>query len=119
MLAPTSDSCAFSGVDFYFHFWYRFWSASGLRRNGYALCRQPLTIADRFNTLDYYSYERILVFLLSKLIIWQVWCIHFGTLGDHGTIQGHEKANFGIGPWIFLDSRLISVSILRAYPDLY
>jgi len=28
-------------------------------------------------------------FWCPKLVICHAWCRHFGTLGDHGTIQGH------------------------------
>ena len=31
-------------------------------------------------------------FWSPKPVIWQAWCLHFGTLGDHGTIQGHLGA---------------------------
>ena len=29
------------------------------------------------------------LFWWPKQVIWHAWCLHFGTLGDHGTIQGH------------------------------
>ena len=31
-------------------------------------------------------------FWYPKPVIWQAWCLHFGTLGDHGAIQGHLGA---------------------------
>ena len=53
-----------------------------------------LTIAHCANSF------RLLFLLQSKLVLWQIWCLHFGSLGDHGTIQGPllKKENFLGGP---------------------
>ena len=44
-------------------------------------------------------------------VIWHAWCLHFGTLGDHGTIQGHlgaQERRPWVQAWIFIDFGLIS-----------
>ena len=37
-------------------------------------------------------------FWCPKPVIWQAWCLQFGTLGDHGAIQGHLGGH-QMTPW--------------------
>ena len=65
---------------------------------GYALCHQGLTIAHCFTIAVFlHICKRILDFLVPKLVIWPAWCLHFGVLGNPGTILGyveHKKGHF-------------------------
>ena len=58
-------------------------------------------------------------FWCPKPVIWQAWCLHFCTLGDHGTIQGHlgaqERRSWGQA-WIFIDFEWISGPHFESFP---
>ena len=66
---------------------------------GYALCRGPPTIAHCFKILDSWHFcKRIFWHLLPELVIWHAWYLHFGVLGDLGTILvivEHKKGHLG------------------------
>ena len=74
---------------------------------GYALCRRPPIIAHCFRIADtWHCCKRVLVFLGRKPVIWHVWWLHFGVLGDLGRfwdIGEHNKGHFEVQACIFTD----------------
>ena len=69
---------------------------------GYALCRRPLTIAHCSQFADFlHCCKLILAFLVLETVIWHTRCLHFGVLGDSGTMLGHwgaqERTRWGPG----------------------
>ena len=53
----------------------------------------------------------------SKTFIWYAWCLHFGTLEAHGTIQGAwglKEGDLGDQAWILSDFELISESYFES-----
>ena len=58
--------------------------------------------------------------LEPKLVIWQAWCLHFGTLGTMGRSRGaweHKKGHLGMQAWIFIDFERISGAHFESFSD--
>ena len=51
---------------------------------------QFIFVSNNFDFVDGYCH-----FWYPKPVIWHACCLHFGTLGDHGTIQGHLEHKKG------------------------
>ena len=79
----------------------------------YAICRWPLTITHCFEIMDSCHFcNRLLGFFVRpNLSFWHSWCLHFGVLGDSGTILGHCRAGERTlwSPGLDLDWFLVSV----------
>ena len=86
---------------------------------GYALCRQPLTIAHCFKTSDYLRFRgNILLILVPRLVIWLAWSLHVacrGTLGRFWAPGGHKKGHFGVHASICFDLGGFLVPVLKAF----